>query len=111
MPLLTRLLNENAAQASDVEAPCVMESHRFILLLLGWLHAQQGLARLAVVLALLRVGDSHIDFPGRHGLGENRWRWGEVGRPIRDGTRSDSIPEVGIEVAVFREAFCVEVEG
>jgi hypothetical protein len=35
MSLLTQLLNENAAQVSDVEAKCVMKSHRSILLLLG----------------------------------------------------------------------------
>jgi hypothetical protein len=64
-----------------------------------------------VVFALLRVGDSHIDLLGRHGLGENRRRWGEVGRPIRDGARSVSIPEVGVEVGVFREGLCMEVEG
>ena len=63
-----------------------------------------------VAFALLRVGDSHIDLLGRHGLGENRRRWGEVGRPIRDGARSVSVPEVGVEVAVIREALCVEVE-
>ncbi len=81
-----------------------MESHRSILLLPGWSHVQQGQARLAVVFALLQVGDKHIDFLGRHGLGENRRGWGEVGRPIRDGARSVSVPEVGVEVGIFREA-------
>ena len=64
-----------------------------------------------VAFALLRVGDRHIGLLGRHGLGEHRRRWGEVGRPIRDGARSVSVPEVGVEVAVFREGLCVEMEG
>ncbi len=48
-----------------------MESHRSILFLLGWLYAQQGPARLALVLALLLVADSHIHLLGRHSLGEH----------------------------------------
>ena len=64
-----------------------------------------------MVFALLRVGDSHKGFLGRHGLGEKRGRWGEVGHPIRDSTRSGSVPEVAVGVGVFREGLCLEVEG
>lgn len=63
-----------------------------------------------MVLALLRAGDRYNDLLGRHDLGEHRRRWGEVGRPIRDSTRSVRVPEVSVEVAVLREALCVEVE-
>src|SRR5258708_5674152 len=57
-----------------------------------------------VAFALLRVGDSHIHLLGRHGLGENRRRWGEVSCPIRDGARSVSVSENGHFNADFRDA-------
>ena len=88
-----------------------VESHRSQFLLLGDPHAQLGPTVLALVLALLRVGDKHIDLLGRHGLGEKRGRGGIVGRPIGDGSRSIRVPEGGVEVTIFREGFGMEVEG
>src|ERR1700746_1213998 len=53
--------------------------------------------------------DIHLATHERGELGEHRWRWSEVGRPIRDGTRSASVPKRVIEVEGLDDVPEVEV--
>src|SRR2546428_4682670 len=60
-------------------------------------------ASATLAFALLGMANHHIARLERGDLGEHRRRWGEVGRSIRDGARSSSIPEGVIEVEVLDE--------